>query len=204
MPEFDHATALEFYKALRPGAFVLGFIQGKGIRSAEDFQALAKEASNKREHLFFHVATLKPTWTDPTKHEKGKVTTATKDHILECPYLWGDCDAEKYTGNDPTEAAKHYEQRVREFERNRQRTNQLGITPCAIWRSGAGWQFLIKLDHPIEPAEAETLVGKLHTALGFDPAVRNCNRILRVPGSVNWKDRKDGRVPSPCGQLVSM
>ena len=77
----------------------------------------------------------------------------------------------------------------------------MGITLFAIWRSGAGWQFLIKLDQAISPDEAETLVGKLHTALGFDPVVRNCNRILRVPGSINWKNGKDGRVPSPCVPL---
>ena len=121
---------------------------------------------------------------------------------MECPYLWGDCDAEKYTGNDPVEAAKHYED-----EGSRIQTAidkgllALGIKPFAIWRSGAGWQFLVKLDQAIEPDEAETLVGKLHTALGFDPVVRNCNRILRVPGSINWKDGKDGRVPSPCTPL---
>ena len=54
----------------------------------------------------------------------------------------------------------------------------LGIAPFAIWRSGAGWQFLIKLDQAIEPYEARKLVGKLHVALGFDPVVRNPNRIF--------------------------
>ena len=181
--------------------------------SAEEFRVLAKEANHKREHLFFHVATLKPEWGDPKTHEKGKITTASKDkavnmpdgsasHVLECPYLWGDCDARKICRQRSVEAAKHYEN-----EGSRVRTAidkgllALGITPFAIWRSGAGWQFLIKLDQAIRPDEAETLVGKLHTALGFDPVVRNCNRILRVPGSVNWKDGKDGRVPSPCMPL---
>jgi predicted P-loop ATPase len=201
-PKFDHAMALEFYSAVRGSAFILGFTQGRSITSAEEFQALTKEANEKREHLFFHVATLKPTWTDPATHGKCKVTTATKEHVLECPYLWGDCDAEKYAGNDPVEAAKHYEN-----EGSRVRTaidkglHALGITPFAIWRSGAGWQFLIKLDQAIQPDDAEALVGKLHTVLGFDPVVRNCNRILRVPGSVNWKDGKDGRVPSLCMPL---
>ena len=45
-------------------------------------------------------------------------------------------------------------------------------------------------------------MSKLHIALGFDPVVRNCNRILRVPGSVNWKNGKDGRVPSPSNALT--
>ena len=199
---FDHAIALEFYSAVRPSAFILSFTQGRSIKSAEEFQALIKEADDKHEHLFFHVATLKPDWTDPARHVKRKVTTAIKEQVLECSYLWGDCDAPKYKGDDPVEAAKHYE-----TEGSRIRTaideglHPLGITPFAIWRSGAGWQFLIKLDQAIEPDEAEPLVGKLHAALGFDPVVRNCNRILRVPGSVNWKDGKDGRVPSPCMPL---
>jgi hypothetical protein len=202
LPKFDHPTALQFYNAVAPSAVILGYTDGRSITSAEEFQALAKEADDKHEHLFFHVATLKPTWMDPTTHDKGKITTATKEHVLECPYLWGDCDAKKYSGNDPLEAAKHYEN-----EGSRVRTTidkgllALGITPFAVWRSGAGWQFLIKLDQVIDPNEAEILVGKLHTALGFDPVVRNPNRILRVPGSVNWKNGKDGRVPSPCAPL---
>ena len=199
---FDQATALEFYNAVQPNVCMLGFTQGRRITSAEEFQALAREADDKHEHLFFHVATLKPDWNDPTRHAKGKVTTATKEHVLECPYLWSDCDAEKYVGNDPVKAAKHYES---EGSRVKAAIDEgllaLGITPSAIWRSGAGWQFLVKLDQAIEPDEAETLVGKLHTALGFDPTVRNCNRILRVPGSINWKDGKNGRVPAPCTPL---
>ena len=194
LPKFDHATALEFYDAVQPSAFILGYKSGRSITNAEGFQALAKEADDKHEHLFFHVATVKPTWISGT--------TATKDQILECTYLWGDCDAEKYAGNDPVEAANHYKN-----EGSRVRTAidkgliARGITPSAMWRSGAGWQFLIKLDHAIAPDEAEILVGKLHTVLGFDPVVRNCNRILRVPGSVNWKDGKDGRVPASCMPL---
>ena len=212
-PKFDHATALEFYDAVRPRALILGFTEGRSITSAEEFQTLAKEAGDKHEHLFFHVATLKTEWGDPKTHEKGKITTASKDkavnmpdgsasHVLECPYLWGDCDAKKYIGNDPVEAAKHY---ANEGSRVRTAIDKgllaLGIAPFAIWRSGAGWQFLIILDQTIGPDEAETLVGKLHAALGFDPVVRNANRILRVPGSVNWKDGKDSRVPSPCTPL---
>ena len=124
-------------------------------------------------------------------------------HIGECPYLGFDCDAEKYTGNDPAEAAQHYEdegQRIKVLLEKK--FSELGIKPFAMWRSGAGWQGLIKLDQPITPEEYEDLDGKLHIAVGFDPVVRNCNRILRVPGSVNWKSGKDGRVPSPCNSLV--
>lgn len=201
-PKFDHATVLEFYNAVRPSALILDYTDGRHITNAEEFQALARKADDKHDHLSFPVATLKPTWTDPTTHAKGKVTTPTIEHVLECLYLWGDCDAKKYTGNDPIEAARHYES---EGSRIRTAIDKgllvLEIAPFAIWRSGAGWQFLIKLDQAIEPDEAKNLVGKLHTALGFDPVVRNPNRILRVAGSVNWKNGEDGRVPSSCTPL---
>src|SRR5208282_6555494 len=122
--------ALEFYNAVPGNAFILGYTQGRSVTSAEEFQALAKEADEGHEHLFFHVATLKPDWTDPTKHAKGKITTATKEHVLECPYLWGDCDAEKYIGNDPVEAAKHYEyEGLRVLTAIVNGLRALGITP---------------------------------------------------------------------------
>ena len=194
MPSVDHGVAIQFYNALRPDAFILDYKQGRRITSAGEFEALTDEADRIRKHLFFHVTTVKSTWDG--------VTTATKDQILECPYLWGDCDAEKYAGGDPVEAAQHYaSEGVRVRSAIAEGLNRLGITPYALWRSGAGWQFLIKLDRAVQPEEAETLVGKLHTALGFDPVVRNCNRILRVPGSVNWKNGTNGRVPSPCVPL---
>jgi hypothetical protein len=189
--KFQHATALEFFKAVRPGVCISGYTLGRKTTTVEQFQTLTREADDKHEHLFFHVATVKSTWTSGT--------TATKDQIQECNFLWGDCDAKKYTGNDPTEAAKHYaDEGLRISQAIDEGLTRLGIQPYAKWRSGAGWQFLVKLDQPIPPDEAEILVGKLHIALGFDPVVRNCNRILRIPGSINWKDGKDGRVPSQC------
>jgi len=80
---------IEFYNAVRPSAFILGFTQidqprivvPRNIQSAEEFRALVKEAEDKRENLFFHVG--------------AGGTTATKDQILDCPYLWGDCDPDR-------------------------------------------------------------------------------------------------------------
>jgi hypothetical protein len=126
-----------------------------------------------------------------------------KSHIREHSYLGFDCDAEKYIGNDPVEAAQHYEHEGQRIKASLDKAfARLGIRPFAVWRSGAGWQGLMKLGQPITSEEYEELDGKLHIALGFDPVVRNCNRILRVPGSVNWKNGKDGRVPSPCNTLT--
>jgi hypothetical protein len=213
-PRFDHEMALKFYNAVRPDGIVLGYTEGRPVRDANQFEQIANEADSRREHLFFAVATLKPEWSDPNTHKKGKVTTPSKDkavnmpdgsksHIHEHPYWGFDCDAEKYSGNDPAEAAQHYEREGQRIKASLDKAfARLGIRPFAVWRSGAGWQGLIKLGQPITSEEYEGLDGKLHIALGFDPVVRNCNRILRVPGSVNWKNGKDGRVPSSCDPLT--
>jgi P4 family phage/plasmid primase-like protien len=163
---------MEFYNAVRPSAFILGFTQidqprivvPRNITSAEEFRALVKEAEDKHENLFFHVG--------------AGGTTATKDQILECPYLWGDCDPDR---------TKNGAQDWQEIEKELK--GRLGIRPFGVWHSGSGnWQFLIKLDQPIKPDEAETLVDKLHTALGRNPVVRNCKGVLHVPGSVYWNN----------------
>jgi hypothetical protein len=213
LPRFDHEMALKFYHAIRPDGVVLGYRDGRPVSDANQFEQIAKEADSRGEHFFFAVAKLKPEWSNPKTHEAGRVTTPSKDkainmpggsksHIHEHLNLPIDCDPEKYTGNDPVRAAQHYEQQGQRIKALLDKgLATLGIRAFAEWRSGAGWQGLIKLDRPITSEEYEELVGKLHIALGFDPVVRNCNRILRVPGSINWKNGKDGRVPSPCTPL---
>jgi hypothetical protein len=203
-PPFDEKTARDFlnlrYLPSQSAALVMGYTEGVCVPpgDANRFDAVLGRARREQQHLFFHVSTLKPEWSDPASHEKGEVTTASKDravlsdgtksHILECPFAWLDCDAAKYAGTDAAEAKAHYER-----ERGRVRNaldaglTKLDITPWAKWCSGGGWQALIKLDAPLAPADAEDLVGRLHTAIGFDAVVRNSNRILRVPGTINWK-----------------
>ncbi len=218
IPTFDRATAREFLCAVyadRAAALVVGFTEGVYVapdspNETERFEQILNRAEQERQHLFFHVSTLQQVWRDPGGHAKGRVTVANKNilpdgswqHVRKCPYLWLDCDAEKYEGADPGEAARHYESEgVRVSAQIDTKLNAINITPFAKWRSGAGWQCLIKLDQSIPPAEAEVLVEKLHTYLGFDPCVKNPNRILRVAGSINWKDKKDGRVPASCTPL---
>jgi hypothetical protein len=75
LPSFDRATALHFYEAVRPGAFVLGYTDGRSVSTAGQFQGVAQEADSTHEQLFFAVATLKPEWSDPKTHAKGNVTT---------------------------------------------------------------------------------------------------------------------------------
>jgi len=204
-PQFDAATASRFlrerYRDDETACLVLDFREGVAIPpgDASRFNSVLARVERERKHLFFHVADLAPAWGDPASHAKGQVTSATKTHVAQCQFLWLDCDPEKYEGADPAEASAHY---ISQGDQVSQRIDvglaALGIKPGVKWRSGAGWQALIRLDQPITSDEAEILVGKLHGALGFATVVKNANRILRVPGSVNWKNGKDGRVPAAC------
>ena len=160
-PRFDHAMALEFYNVIKPNGLVLGYTDGRPVADANQFEQIAKEADGRGEHFFFAVATLKPEWSDPNTHEKGKVTTPSKDkavnmpdggksRVLECSVLWGDCDAKKYIGGDLVEAAQHYEIEGRRVKAALDEgLPKLGITPFTKWRSGVGWQFLVRLDRAI-------------------------------------------------------
>ena len=111
--------ALKFYNEDQARRCNFRLHGGRPINDAGEFEQIAKEADAKGEHFFFHVGRLKLVWGDPKTHEKGKITTPTKtkpstcrtvsaSHIAECLYLGFDCDAEKYIGNDPVEAAQHY------------------------------------------------------------------------------------------------
>jgi hypothetical protein len=206
VPHFNHKMAREFldfrYYASESAALMLGFTEGIYIPpgDADRFDGVLTRAQGEGKDLFFHVATLKPEWADPSSHDKGMVTSASKEkavisdgtasHVLECPFAWLDCDCKKYVGNDQAAADAHYK-----LERDRvskvldDGLSNLGIVPSAKWCSGGGWQAIVKLDAPLSPADAEEMVARLHVALGFDPVVLNCNRILRVPGSINWKGR---------------
>jgi hypothetical protein len=204
-PTFDAATAMTFlrqrYRDDEPACLVIDFKEGIAIPPGgpDRFAAALARAEREQKHLFFHVADVATEWADPASHAKGRITTAAKTQVIQCPFLWLDCDPEKYYGSDPVEAAAHYvSQGIRVAKRIEDGLAAVEITPFAKWRSGAGWQALVKLNEPITPDEAEGLVAKLHVLLGFDAVVKNSNRILRVPGSINWKNGKDGRVPAEC------
>ena len=52
-PVVNHAVAREFYDAVRPSAFILGYTQGRHITSTEEFQALTEEADVNTSIYFF-------------------------------------------------------------------------------------------------------------------------------------------------------
>ncbi len=63
-----------------------------------------------------------------------------------------------------------------------------GLPPTAATSSGHGGHFYLKLSEPAVPAKAKLVWERLCKFTGSDP-VQNTNRILRLPGTVNWKQQ---------------
>lgn len=61
-----------------------------------------------------------------------------------------------------------------------------GIAPSITAWSGNGAHAYLLLNEPTEPHAAKLVAERLCKATGSD-AIFNTNRILRIPGSVNWK-----------------
>lgn len=71
--------------------------------------------------------------------------------------------------------------------------------PAIIIWSGNGWQGLWRLDEEVSIEQVEAINKGLVEALGGDKGTHNADRLLRVPGLVNWPDAKKrakGRIPA--------
>ncbi len=110
-----------------------------------------------------------------------------KEHIAKVDAVFADMDAK---GEDFDEA------RIKLFEIQCRLEQEMPPT-CTI-DSGGGLQHFWKLTEPIEAEQAERLGRGVAQKLGADP-VQNVDRIMRLPGTINWPDEKKrsrGRVPT--------
>ena len=83
--------------------------------------------------------------------------------------------------------------------------------PTFVIDSGNGVQPLWRLDTPVKlngAAEIDDIELRnfaLAQTFGADPSTRNVDRILRLPGTVNWPNKKKlnaGRVPCPSSVIA--
>jgi hypothetical protein len=101
----------------------------------------------------------------------------TKEGVAWLTCLYADCD-DKHFGGDPQAS---YDA-IMAFE----------LIPTGIVRSGHGWQPYWELEEwlPNAPANRdriESMQRRLYLRLGGLDAVQDISRILRVPGTQNWK-----------------
>jgi len=62
--------------------------------------------------------------------------------------------------------------------------------PHALVSSGRGVHAYWRLSEPIPPNEFRDVQQRLSARLGGDPVCKNPERIMRLPGSINWKDQE--------------
>lgn len=72
------------------------------------------------------------------------------------------------------------------------------VKPTTVVWSGNGYQALWRSDDSLSYEEAEDINKRLIQALGGDTGTHDLSRLLRVPGLINWPDKRKrdwGRVP---------
>ncbi|WP_440531399.1 DUF3987 domain-containing protein [Sinorhizobium fredii] len=88
------------------------------------------------------------------------------------------------------------------------RAGEMPIEPNLVIESSPGnFQEFLLLDRPLSPTEAKPLASALKRAAGSDHCTMDVSHVWRVPGCINWPNRKKlqrGRSPYPVAVTVSL
>ncbi len=115
-----------------------------------------------RQDIYFGVA---------TREGKG----GKKAHIAQIPALWVDLDFKNGSRPQPHEILANFPNR-----------------PSIIVNSGHGYHFYWLLKEPEDKSniiEIENINKRIASVLKGDPASTDASRILRIPGTINYKNR---------------
>ena len=162
-----------------------------GPENEEGFLRWLEERTAEGMNLYFMV--------NPARSKlKSK---AKKEDVEDLAWLHVDLDPRKKPESDNTAPEQWFSQ---ERKRILQNLKRFKPAPTLIIDSGGGLQGFWRLDDPLYiggniPAaeEAEAYNQQLEIMLGGD-ACHNCDRIMRLPGTINWpnkKKRATGREP---------
>ncbi|MGJ5088501.1 DNA-primase RepB domain-containing protein [Bradyrhizobium sp. HKCCYLRH1065] len=180
----------DFLNHLQPGGpWVITAIVPDGKATTRTFaakqqtemQAFIERENTRKKNVYYSLG-----WTRGALSKKAR-----KSDIASVAYLHVDADP------NADEAPEQFKARI---------TPQFisfGQQPTFVIDSGNGVQLLWRLDTPVpigseaDIADIEARNYQLALAFGADPSTRNVDRILRVPGTTNWPNKKklkDGRV----------
>jgi hypothetical protein len=183
--------AVNFLERLRSGGpWVLTAIPPDGgttttetFTEVEEARQFIAEWNNARNNYNIYYS------VNPTK--RALSSKAKKADIASVAYLHVDADPD---GGESPEAFK---------ERMADRLERFEPFPTFVVDSGNGLQYLWRLEQPVEVTDDKVIADiearnyALAEQLGASPATRNIDRILRVPGTVNYPNalkRKLGRT----------
>lgn len=125
-----------------------------------DFEEIPRFVRGRTENIYFGVITR-------------STNRGTKKDVCELVALWADVDA-KHFGGSKAKARKSID--------------NFPLAPSLIVRTGGGYHVYWLLDKPI-PAknEHEIYLKAISVAINGDPACAEIARILRLPGTFNYK-----------------
>lgn len=140
-------------------------------------------------NLYYHVNQYPGVRQSPS----GAFLKANKTDIAQVPYLHVDVDPiAPPVGASDEEKASHTES-----ERSRIRALLTDAEPTVLVDSGGGFQALFRLVEPIMLDRTEDMADEvarrnhaLAVRFGGDIAAKDVSRVLRLPGTTNWPDRK--------------
>ncbi|MBY5866007.1 DUF3987 domain-containing protein [Rhizobium leguminosarum] len=88
------------------------------------------------------------------------------------------------------------------------KSGQMPIDPNVVLETSTGnFQPFILFDRAVSPAEAKPLAAALKRATGSDHGTADVAHVWRVPGSLNWPNKKKldrGRSPEPISVVVDL
>lgn len=178
-PEINTNQAIDFLRAMHGKRNIhLVAIGEKGPLVAKTFDNQPSEEiakwittqNNRKRNIYWHVNELKPGIRN---------RRAGKADVAQVVMFQIDVDDSSQTALE--------------------RLKTFNPRPTAIIFSGGGYQAFWLLDTPMDDiAKAEGINEGLASRLGGDNC-QNIDRIMRVPGTINWpnaKKREEGRVPA--------
>lgn len=170
------------------GWFAIAGINSNGIKQVlvqtrKEADALAAQFVAQRRNVFFGVAKYKT--------DKGR----TKDNVLSLRAFWLDidCGESKAVVNTKTGKPGGYIDQLSGFSALQSFCKLIGLPKPTVVNSGRGLHVYWPLDRDVTREEWEPVAERLRDLcithdLYVDPVVFECARILRIPGTYNFKD----------------
>lgn len=204
----DTDQAIRFLRLLHPkGPWVLWAKEADGpglwcsaaYGPGDEEKVSAWIIGHARHNQYYHVNP----YPNVRRSERGALLKANKTDIPEVRYLHVDVDP----GPPLVDASD--EEKALHLENERQRIGPLlmDAEPTCIVDSGGGLQALFRLDTPMQLDGSVEMADEfarrnhgLAVQLGGDVAAKDVSRVLRLPGTTNWPDkrkREKGRRAAP-------
>ncbi|RUW41355.1 MAG: hypothetical protein EOS31_24670 [Mesorhizobium sp.] len=204
----DTAQAIQFLRLLHPkGPWVLWAKEADGpglwcsvaYGPGDEDKVSAWIVGHASHNQYYHVNP----YSNVRRSERGALLKANKTDIAEVRYLHVDVDP----GPPIVDASDEEKALHVQSERERIGPLLMDAEPTFLVDSGGGLQALFRLDAPVQMdgsvEMADNVARRNHglaVQFGGDVAAKDVSRVLRLPGTTNWPDKKKrekGRRAAP-------